>query len=360
MKILNIIPFALVFVFACGQKEITTQVETRTITESVYASGTVKAQDQYNVYPEVSGLLKKVLIAEGDSVRPGTPLFVLENQTSVLNTENARLAYSLTERNIKENSNRLQELEQSVRAARERFELDSILYVRQQNLWQQNIGTKVEAEQKKMAYETSKSNFIAAKARLDEAKAQFNIENRQARNNLKITEEIEENYTVRSQIDGVVYDILKEQGEWVSSQSPIAVVGDPRNYLLSLQVDENDIAKVRPGQLVLVNMDSYKGNSYKAEINKIYPIMNERSRTFTVEADFVESPPGLFPNLSAEANIVIQTKEDALIIPREYLIESEFVMIDSEERASVEVGLMDYQYAEILSGLKKGQTIYKP
>ena len=68
----------------------------------------------------------------------------------------------------------------------------------------------------------------------------------------------------------------------------------------------------------------------------------------------------LFPNLSAEANIVIQTKENALIIPREYLIEDQYVMIDSEERVEVEVGLMDYQHVEIINGLNEGQLIYKP
>lgn len=357
---MNSILLALFFLGACGQKDTSTQVETRAITESVYASGTIKAQAQYNVYAEANGLLKHILLSEGDSVKKGTPLFVLENQTSVLNTENARLAYSLTARNAQEHSNRLQELAQSVKAAREKLALDSALHVRQQNLWQQNIGSKVQAEQMTLAYETSKANYIATKARLDEAKVQFDIEHKQARNNLKINQAMEGNYTVRSEIDGMVYDILKEQGEWVSIQSPIAVIGNPDSYLLSLQVDENDIAKVRMGQLVLVNMDSYEGQTYKAQITKIYPIMNERSRTFTVEADFTASPPDLFPNLSAEANIVIQTKENALIIPREYLIENQYVLVDDEERVAVEVGLMDYQYVEIVEGLKEGQTIYKP
>src|SRR5690606_17174062 len=129
----------------------------------------------------------------------------------------------------------LQELEQAVNVAREKLQLDSALHVRQQNLWRQNIGSKVEAEQKELAYETSRSNYISAKARLEEAKAQFDTEFRQAKNTLQINQEIEKNYTVRSEIDGMVYDILKEQGEWVSSQSPVAVIGSPKNYLLELQ-----------------------------------------------------------------------------------------------------------------------------
>jgi multidrug efflux pump subunit AcrA (membrane-fusion protein) len=244
--------------------------------------------------------------------------------------------------------------------AKERMEMDSLLYVRQQSLWEQNIGSQVELEQRKLAFETSRANYVSAQTRYDQSKNQFEIEHQQARNNLRINQQIENNYTIRSEIDGLVYDILKEQGEWVSSQGPIAVMGNPARYFLSLQVDEYDITKIRPGQKVLVNMDSYRGKVFSAEISKIYPIMNERSRTFTVEAIFTDPPAGLFPNLTAEANIIIQTKEDALIIPREYLLDDQYVLISPEERARVEVGLMDYQKVEILSGLNQNQFIYKP
>lgn len=360
MKNINPILLFSLFIFACSENETKIQPEIKTLTESVYASGIVKAHEQYLVFPMVSGLIRKVYVTEGDSVKKGAPLFLIENQTSVLNTENARLALTLTEQNIKENSNRLLELDQAVKLAKERFELDSLLYVRQQNLWQQNIGTKVEAEQRKFAFESSKANLVTAQARFDQAKTQFNIEYQQAKNNLKITQEIQDNYTVRSEIDGLVYDILKEQGELVSSQNPIAVMGNPTNYLLSLQVDEIDIANVRLGQLVLVSMDSDKGKVYKARISKIYPIMNERSRTFTVEAVFTEAPPKLFPNLTAEANIIIQTKENVLIVPREYLVDDQYVLVSPEERVKVEVGLMNYQNVEIISGLDTSQFIYKP
>ena len=355
--ILYIIPF---FFFACGNKETKIQPEISTVSESVYASGIVKAQEQYNVYPVVTGLLQKIYVTEGDSVKQGDPLFLIENQTSALNTENARLALTLTEQNIRENSNRLRELAEAVNMAKERMQLDSLLFARQQSLWNQNIGSKVELEQRKLAYETSRANYISAQTRYDQSKTQFEIEHQQARNNLKINQEIQNNYTIRSEINGLVYDILKEQGEWVSSQGPIAVMGNPSEYLLSLQVDEYDITKVRPGQKVLVSMDSYRGKVFEAEISRVLPIMNERSRTFNVEAVFTDPPAGLFPNLTAEANIIIQTKEDVLIIPREYLLDDQYVLVGPEERARVEVGLMDYQNVEILNGLNQNQFIYKP
>ncbi len=118
---------------------------------------------------------------------------------------------------------------------------------------------------------------------------------------------------------GRVYNILKEQGEIVTPQSAVAIIGDANNFILELQIDEFDIAKVQFGQKILVTMDSYKNQVFEAPVEKIDPIMNDRTRSFTVKADFVSRPPVLYPNLTAEANIIIQTKKKALTIPRNFL-----------------------------------------
>jgi multidrug efflux pump subunit AcrA (membrane-fusion protein) len=345
---------------SCGNDVTRVQPEISTLTESVYASGTIEAEGQFQLNPEVNGLLREIYVSEGDTVRPGDRLFLIENQTSLLNTENANLALSLSEKNRQEDSHRLTELKLAVDHAKENLEMDSLLYIRQKKLWDQNIGSQLTYEQRKLSFEASRVNYKSAKARLEQAKEEFEIEYLRARNNLKINQEAEDNYTIRSEIEGLVYDILYEKGEWVSPQGPLAVMGNPKNYLLSLLVDEYDIAKIRSGQKVLVNMDSYRGEVFHAKVSKVYPIMDARSRTFTVEAVFIDPPPGLYPNLTAEANIVIQTKENALIIPREYLIEDQFVLTGPEERVNVEVGLMDYQNVEILDGLDQDQFIYKP
>ena len=88
--------------------------------------------------------------------------------------------------------------------------------------------------------------------------------------------------------------------------------------------------------------------------------MNELSRTFTVVADFVQKPPTLYPNLSTEANIVIQTKEKAMTIPRTYLVGDSLVILADNSKRKVETGLKDYLKVEITSGLSAGETILKP
>ncbi len=79
-------------------------------------------------------------------------------------------------------------------------------------------------------------------------------------------------------------------------------------------------------------MDSYKNEVFEARVDRIIPFMNERSRSFTVEAVFITKPTALFPNLTVEANVIIQTKNDAITIPVDYLINDSLVMLSSGEK----------------------------
>ena len=88
--------------------------------------------------------------------------------------------------------------------------------------------------------------------------------------------------------------------------------------------------------------------------------MNERTRTFVVEAHFINPPKKLFPNLSAEANIIIQTKKNIITIPNNYIIDGKYVLVNTDEKREVKLGLNDYQKTEVLEGLKESETIYKP
>ena len=146
----------------------------------------------------------------------------------------------------------------------------------------------------------------------------------------------------------------------VNPQTPLAIIGDATHFLLELQIDEYDIAKIKLGQKVLVTMDSYKGRIFEATISKIDPLMDPHSKSFTVEAEFVNQPPVLYPNLTVEANIIIATKENALTIPRNYLVNDSLVLISKDKTKVVTTGLKDYQKVEIIKGITANDIIYKP
>jgi len=161
-------------------------------------------------------------------------------------------------------------------------------------------------------------------------------------------------------MNGRVYSLLKEQGELVTPQLPLAVIGDAQHFILELQIDEYDITRVVQGQQVFITMDSYKDEVFEGRIVRIYPIMNERSKTFTAEAEFVKAPPSIFPNLSLEANILIRLKENVLTLPRNFIVADHFVIREDGDTVEVKLGIKDFEKAEILEGINENDVVKRP
>lgn len=351
--------FTILALFAaCKDKVETTSPVRESITESVYASGVLKAKNQYQVFSTVSGLLQKIHVKEGDTVRKGAALFTILNETSRLVRENAQLAAELAD--IRANRTKLDELQLNIDLLKNKMLNDSLQLARQRSLWLQNIGSKVELEKAELNYQNSKTSYESARLRYRDEKRRLEILSKQAQKSLQISRETESDFTITSNVDGKVYSLMREAGEIVSPQTPLAVIGDINDYILELQVDEYDITSIRPGQPVKVVMDSYKGQVFEAVVTKVNPIMNERSKTLTVEADFVKAPPSLYPNLTLEANIILQVKKDVLTLPRKFIINDRLVINESGDTIPVTVGLKDYLKAEILDGVDEKDVIILP
>ncbi len=308
----------------------------------------------------MNGVLQHINVIAGQTITQGQPLFEIESDKAVLNTENARLAYQLSQESNHYTQDKIAEMETKVQAARDKLALDQSVYNRNKNIKQYNVISEVDYERVELAYKNSKSNYEAALKQLAQLKFQLQNEQSRNRNTLKISEKSQGDYTIKSAFSGELFDVLVKEGTLITPQTPLAVIGEKNSYVLELDVDENDMVRVRLGQTIEVTMDSYKGQVFEATVDKIYPIMDVRSRTFKIEAHFVHPPKQLYPNLTAEANVIIRTKKKALTIPKSYLVENKYVLVNKDEKRKVTIGLSDYQHVEILSGLKAGETIYKP
>jgi multidrug efflux pump subunit AcrA (membrane-fusion protein) len=329
------------------------------ISESVYASGVVKSKNQYQAYSTVNGIVKVIYVTEGQEVRKGMPIVKIFNRPSALNANNAKLAAEYA--SLATNQGKLEELKMAIALAKSKMENYSLLLQRQESLWRQNIGSKMELEQRELTYKNSATNYRSDVLRYNNLFRDLNLNAHQSKNIFEINSTLANEYIIKSEIDGTIYSLLKEQGEIVNSQTPVALIGDQKDFFLELQVDENDIFRIQKDQKVMVGLESYKGEVFEAVVSTIEPAMNERSKQFTVNAVFTRQPAILYPFLSAEANILIATKEDAMTIPRSYLIDESFVLTDKQNRKKkVVTGLKDYQKVEILSGLQRDESILKP
>jgi HlyD family secretion protein len=343
---------------SCGKKTETTKPHIGAITESIYASGTIKSLNQYQAYASVNGIIQHIYVSEGDLVQKGAAILSIVNDAQTLSKENAALAANFADLNA--NQGKLMNAQLNIDLAKSKLKNDSALLTRQKTLWQQNIGSKTELEQRELAFQNANNALYAARVQYEDLKRQLQLNAAQSQKNLQISTKLASDFTLHSDIDGVVYSLPLKVGELVGPQSVLATIGDAKHFVLEMQVDEYDILKVEKGLKVLVTMDSYKGKVFEAVVSKIDPLMNERSKSFLVEATFTQQPERLYPNVSFEANIILQSKVNVLLIPRNYLLKDSFVMKKNGDKVAVRTGLKDYKMIEILSGINAEDELKKP
>lgn len=347
----------LLLFISCDSKKAAISPKRANISESVYASGIVKSENQYEVFAKVNAIVDNVFVKEGSVVQKGDPIYKLEDENSKLKSKNAHLLAVAND--YASNREKLAEAKKAIDLAQKNLINDSLLLVRQQSLWSQNIGSKISLEEKELNFENAKLRLAKSKVTYNDLKRQLELASSQSKNNLKIAQSIEQDLIVRSAIDGMVYKINVEIGELAKPNMPLAVIGK-QNFEILLNIDEFDIAKVEKGQRVIIRMDSYEQEVFEAVINTILPMMNERTRTFKVEALFSQEPPVLYPNLTVEANIIISEKANVLTIPTNYLVNDSSVMLADGAVQKVKIGLKDFNLTEIESGINEKTKIIMP
>lgn len=359
MKYFSLFAIFTSLLFSCTQKKEKTYPEKLPMTESVYASATVQPDSMYQVHSVAMGILDKIWVEEGDKVAKGDQILQITNTSPELNKENARLALELARNNYSGTAAVLSSIEDEIEAAKLQLKNDSINYYRQKKLWDQNIGSKVEFDNKKLVYELSQNRLELLKKKFDQAKNELETQLRQAENNYKTSLTTTNDFTITSKINGTVYALYKNPGEIVNTVEPVATIGKSDTFVVELLVDEVDIVKLHIGQKVFITLDSYNASVFEGTLDKIYPRKDERSQTFKVEALFNDPPETLYPGLSGEGNIVIAEKKEALVIPKAYLINGSKVLTDEGE-TSVTIGLENMVMVEILDGINENTAIYKP
>lgn len=353
--VLSLIALPLIFATACKSKKETYTVQSKEIIESVYATATIKADMQYSAFAPISGIIRDVLVTEGQNVVEGQIIARIQNSALGYVSENAKVGLD----QARSNYGNLDELKVQLSSARKQLSLDSVNLTRQRELWNQNIGTKNQLETRQLAYEVSKNNLSGLETRFRQTSKQIQNSINQAQNQVGSASANVSDLEIKSKITGTVYSINFKAGEMANPQLPVAIIGKSGNFYLELEVDETDVTKISEGQIVIVSLDAYPGKVFEAKISKISPNMNLKTQTFTVEAVFDNPPAKLFPGLSAEASIVLQKKPKTLVIPISYLIGDNKVLTEKGE-VTINTGIKNLEFVEVLSGLSENAVIIKP
>jgi multidrug efflux pump subunit AcrA (membrane-fusion protein) len=330
------------------------------ITESVYASVTIRPELSYFPQANRSGIIETLLVEEGDLVKKGQALLHITATADVGNRlRQAELNLSEARANYLGEDNMLLNLEKELVSLQEQLSLDSLNYKRQERLWNQGIGKRIDLDRAKLAYEAASNNVDILQKRY--AQTRINLKNNYQKAQSLVRAERSQlgDYTVRSTMDGKVYTLNKEVGELISPQEKIAEIGSSNRFIIEMDIDEVDIAKISLGDSVAITLEAYPGEVFLAKTSRIVPRKDELTQTFRVESVFLDEIEKLYSGLSGEANIMVATRKNAMIVPSEYVIEGNKV-ITSDGEQEVKIGVTNMEFTEILSGIDTTTTLIKP
>ena len=170
--------------------------------------------------------------------------------------------------------------------------------------------------------------------------------------------------SIISPINGVVAERKAEPGVQIGAGKDIMRIVALNTIYFDGQLSETQFAQVRVGQPVDVRVDAVPGAKYAGIVSKIFPVASATARSFTIRITLSNSGGRLRPNLFARGQITLATHRDAIVAPREAVLDingtSGHVFVisgDHAEERKVTVGIENMREIEILSGLEKTDKV---
>ena len=177
---------------------------------------------------------------------------------------------------------------------------------------------------------------------------------------------------VQAPFDGVVAEINVELGEFVTP-SPPGIPTLPAIDLLdvsclyvSAPIDEVDAPKIKTGMTACVSLDAFSEKRCSGTVSRIAPYVQEKEKQArTVEVEVKLTDPKdlqeLLPGYSADIEVLLASKPQALRVPAEAVLENNQVLLMHEdgllEQRSFKPGLANWNMVEVLSGLDAGDKV---
>lgn len=329
------------------------------IVDAVFASGYLITENEYIVTANTEGYLSHANVEEGDSVHINMPLFRLSNDVQNEQLSKAQANYQDALNNLKLDAPERVQLMLQIEQAKEQLALDKKNYTRYTNLLRTGAIARQEFDRVKVQYENAKRNVEILERSLSDLLDRLRLNLKNAKTELAIQKENNRDYFLTSSIQGKVLQVFKQQGELVRRGEAIAKIGGGET-LVKLFVAEEDINRVKPGQDVLVSLNTDKEQLHKAVIRKRYPAFDEVEQSFIVEAGFKQTPNNLFANMQLQANIIIYQKDKALVIPSQYLVKGDSVYLEDGKKRRIEVGIRSDKWVEILHGIDETTSLRLP
>lgn len=269
-------------------------------------SGNVKATGELELPPEgkasisaiIGGNVYKINVIEGDRVQKGQTLALLENPDFV-------------------------EMQVNLQAADSRLEYLEKDYQRQQNLYEQNVGSG-------KALQKAKADYLGAKSKVEGLKSKMKI---LGLNPQKIINgEVYRFIPVVSPINGFIEDVNINLGQYVAPQEMLFAVVDNSHIHADLMVFEEDVYKVKEGQTISFTVTNAPQQSYTGKIYAVGKTFEEDPKAVHVHAEIDGDAEALIPGMYIEGQINVDDMS-VLALPEAAIVkegEKSYIFVKTE------------------------------
>ncbi len=353
------------------------KVEKGDLAKSVVATGKVTPIVKVEVKSKASGIVKKLYVEYGDTVKQGQLLAQLDKIEIEAQVEQSRAALAAAEANL--TSSQADFERAKVDAEGPDVPMNKRAYDRAQSMANDGVvsASALDDAQKNYDMSVNKQNVAKAQVTVLKAKiAQAAAQVAQDRANLKQLEEQLSYTDIVSPMNGIVLSRDVEVGDAVSSilvlgssATLVMTIGDTSEVYVKGKVDESDIGKVYLGQPARIKVESFKDKTFNGKVTKISPMGVEKDNVTTFEVRVSINNPGgeLKAEMTANAEIILDEHKGVLQIPEGA------IMYDKDKKASVEIpdpkakdgkkkipveiGISNGAKTELLKGLKEGDQV---
>lgn len=299
--LLIVFVLALWLVGGAGESEIvdsktsaavTTPVSPVAVTNSkskiMGASGYVVAQRSAAVASKATGRLKELRVVEGDPVKAGDILGILEN-------DDLQAIVSQAEANVSLLESRIQLAEAELENATLEYNRSKVLL--KEDALSRSVGDAALSRFKKATAELAATKSALQVGRSQLAKAQVDLEY------TKIIAPFDGTVLTK---DADVGEIVAPFGSSTSARAAIVTLADLKSLQVEADVSESNLSKVRPDQKVEIRIDSFPGVVYSGRVNKIVPTVDRAKGTVLVKISFNELDEKVLPEMSAKVNFILE------------------------------------------------------
>jgi len=353
----------------------TAVVEQSKIRSLVSTNGKIEPVNNFEAHAPVATSVRRVFVKEGDSVKEGQLLVVLDDGDARAQAARAQTQLRAAQADLSAakrggNQEEVLSLEaQLVKAGTDRDSaqrnLDALKKLEQQGA---ASGGEVREAENALARADAQLTFLRKKQtkRYSNAElARVEAQRAEAQATFDAAKDVLAKSNVRAPFAGIVYSLPAKQGGFVAAGDLLLQVADLRKVLVRAFVDEPDVARLAPGDPIEITWDAVPGRVWQAAVTavpsavKLHGSRNVGETTCIVDNKDLK----LLPNINVGVTIVAAERDNVLVVPREAVRMDDskpyvLLIADHElKRRDVETSLSNLTQVEVTRGLSANDRV---